>query len=72
VATTVLAVAMGLDYSTSAASPDGLQCEPVAGVAGFLLAAFFSTVMAGLGLLGTAFVLWLGDEALRWRGGRTA
>ena len=73
VATTVLAVAVGLDYSSSSAvGPGGLQCEPVAGVAGFLLAAFFSTVMGGLGLFGTALVLWLGDEALRWRSGRTA
>jgi hypothetical protein len=69
VATTVLAFAMGLDYSSSGAvSPDGVQCEPVEGFAGFLLAAFFSTVMGGIGLLGVALIVWAARETLRWRG----
>ena len=67
-ATTVIAIAIGLDYSSSGSvNPDGGQCELVRGFAGFLLGAIFSVTFALTGLLTTAFVVWLVRESMRWR-----
>lgn len=56
-AVVVIAVAIGLDYSNSGAAANGLdQCEPVPGFAGFLLAGFISSILAGIGALGVIFL----------------
>jgi hypothetical protein len=68
IATTVLAVAMGLDYTASdVIAPENGLCEPVEGVAGFLLAAVFSTVMGGLGVGVVALIAWVVNGTMRWR-----
>ena len=72
-ATAVLAVAVGLDYSNSGMTTDGIdQCEPVAGFAGFLLAAFISGVLAALGTLGVLFVAWFVHGAIHLQAVRSA
>lgn len=64
-ATVVMAVAVGLDYSNSDAAATGLdQCEPVPGIAGFLLAGFISSILAGIGVLGVILVSWLGHGVI--------
>ena len=55
-AVTVLAFAIGLDYSSSDAA--GRQCEPVPGFAGFLLGASFTAVLAAAGLAIALAVAW--------------
>ena len=65
-AVAVIAFAIGLDYSNSGMVLDGIdQCEPVPGFAGFLLAAFISGIIAGLGVSIALSLAWLGHGVIR-------
>lgn len=69
VALAVIAVAIGLDYSASGAvGPEGDQCDPVPGFAGFLLAAGISGFLAGAGLLAAMVVAALVEAVRRTTG----
>ena len=65
-AITVLAFAIGLDYSSSGSvSPDGQQCNPVPDLAGFLLAASMTAAFAANGLALAMIVVWVANALQR-------